>query len=119
MSTNAVAATFAVTDIIILTAYLGISYLIILKYPQPVYIIVMVTVALSAISMMIHGGVAVVQTIMKTNSDLVYGLFGVSILVGIAHYAMLMQRFTAVETFGIAVIIMIFLTPVNILLIKK
>lgn len=116
---NASAVEYTVTDIIILAAYLGVSYLVILKYPQPVYIIVIVTVALSAVSMLVNGGVTEVQTIMKTNSDLVYGLFGAGILAGIAHYIMLMQRFTAVETFGIVVIIMIFLTPVNILLMKK
>ena len=118
---NAAAATFAVSDIAFLAVYLGISYLIILKYPQPVYIIVIATVILSAISMAtgFGGDVAQSQTLMKTNSDLMYGLFGVSILAGIAHYVILLQRFTVVESFGIAVLIMIFLTPVNILLLKN
>jgi small-conductance mechanosensitive channel len=115
------AATFAVSDIAFLAVYLGISYLIILKYPQPIYIIVIATVILSVISMWmgVSGGIAESQTLFKTNSDLMYGLFGISILVGIAHYVILLQRFTVVESLGIAVLIMICLTPVNILLLKN
>ena len=118
---NAATFEFAVSDIVFLAAYLGISYLIILKYPQPVYIIVIATVAFSAISLAtgFGGDIAQSQSLMKTNSDLVYGLFGVSILAGIAHYVILLQRFTVVESFGIAVLIMIFLTPVNILILNN
>lgn len=118
---NVSATTFAVSDIVFLAVYLGISYLIILKYPQPVYIIVIATVALSVVSMWIgvSGGIAESQTLFKTNSDLMYGLFGIGILAGIAHYMILLQRFTVAESFGIAVLIMICITPVNILLLKN
>ena len=115
------ATAFTVSDILFLAAYLGISYLIILKYPQPVYIIVIATVAFSAISLAtgFGGDIAQTQSLMKTNSELVYGLFGVSILAGIAHYVILLQRFTVVESLGIALLILICLTPVNILLLKN
>jgi len=118
---NTSATTFAVEDIVFLAVYLGVSYLVILKFPQPVYIIVITAVALSVISLLtgLGGGFAESQTLLKSHTDLMYGLFGLSILAGIAHYAILMQRFTPVESLGIAALIILCLAPVNALLLKN
>ena len=104
-----------------MAVYLGISYLIILKYPQPVYIIVIATVALSTASMVmgVSGGIAESQTLLKTHSDLMYGLFGISILAGIAHYVILLQRFTVMESLGIVLLILICVAPINALILKN
>lgn len=119
MNTNA--AVFAVEDIVFLAVYLGVSYLVILKFPQPVYIIVITAVVLSVISvsMGVGGGFTESKTLLKSHTDLMYGLFGLSILAGIAHYAILMQRFTVAEAFGIAALIILCLAPVNALLLSN
>jgi hypothetical protein len=118
---NATALSFTIEDILFLAVYLGISYLIILKYPQPVYIIVIATVALSAASMVmgVSGGIAESKTLLKTHSELMYGLFGISILAGIAHYVILLQRFTVMESLGIVLLILICLAPINALILKN
>ena len=113
-------AEIAGIEIIYPLVLFGVSYLLILKAPQPAWIIVLALAALSILSTLALSTMqGSMMAVLNANMGTAVTLFAFFLIVAAAQFVMLLQRFTFFETIMIILFIALLSAPVTAALNKK
>lgn len=97
-----------------------VSYVVILRVPQPAWIIVLALAALSILSTFVMSTMQAAMTAtLNANMDASVTLFAFFLIVAAAQFVMLLQRFTFFHTILIILFIALLSSPVNLYLTTK
>lgn len=113
-------AEVSIFEIIQTLILFAVSYVVILRVPQPAWIVVLALAALSILGTLVMSTMQGAMTAtLNANMDAAVALFAFFLIVAAAQFVMLLQRFTFFHTILIILFIALLSSPVNLYLTTK
>ena len=110
----------SIIEILYTVILFAVSYVIIVRVPQPAWIIVVALATLTILSTVLFSYMqSSIMTVLNANMDTAMTLFAFFLIVASAQFVMLLQRFTFFETMLIILFIALFSSPVTAYLATK
>ena len=104
----------SIIEILYTVILFAVSYVIIVRVPQPAWIIVLALAALSILSTLALSTMqGSMMTVLNANRGTAVTLFAFFLIVAAAQFVMLLQRFTFFETIMIILFIALLSAPVT------